>query len=52
MSALPLEADIGGGMQNVRFVPIADISRLFDHRVGALKPLRSKGWQAQLRNKI
>ena len=35
MSALPPKADICGATRDVRFVPIADISRLFDHLVGA-----------------
>src|SRR6516162_22971 len=33
MSALPPKADIGTQSWNVRFVPTADIDRLFDHLV-------------------
>jgi hypothetical protein len=35
MSALPPKADIKQTFLDVRFVPIADIDRLFDHLVGA-----------------
>jgi hypothetical protein len=35
MSALPPKADIDGRRLDVRFVPKADISQLFDHLVGA-----------------
>jgi hypothetical protein len=35
MSALPPKADIAERDGNVRFVPKADISQLFDHLVGA-----------------
>jgi hypothetical protein len=31
MSALPPKADIPGGNQHVRFVPIADMRHSFDH---------------------
>jgi hypothetical protein len=35
MSALPPKADMCGATGDVRFGPIADILRLFDHLVGA-----------------
>ena len=35
MSALPPKADMCSATRHVRFVPIADISALFDHLVGA-----------------
>jgi hypothetical protein len=35
MSALPPKADIHGYSRNVCFVPTADITRLFDHFIGA-----------------
>jgi hypothetical protein len=35
MSALPRKADIAVRDWDVRFVPKADIDRLFDHLVGA-----------------
>jgi hypothetical protein len=35
MSALPPKADIAERDGNVRFVPLADIDRLFDHLAGA-----------------
>jgi hypothetical protein len=35
MSALPSKADMCGATRDVRFGPIADISTLFDHLVGA-----------------
>ena len=34
MSALPPKADMCSATRYVRFVPIADISRLFDHLIG------------------
>jgi hypothetical protein len=34
MSALPPKADIAEGVWQVRFVPKADIARLFDHLIG------------------
>jgi hypothetical protein len=40
MSALPPKADIRRGDWDVRFVPKADISQLFDHLVGASEQLR------------
>ena len=42
MSALPPKADMRSATWDVRFVPKADISRLFDHRVGPGEQLR---WQ-------
>src|SRR6516164_6624645 len=41
MSALPPKADIGTQSWNVRFVPKADIRRLFDHLVGEQQ---YRGW--------
>jgi hypothetical protein len=35
MSALPPKADMCSALADVRFVPIADIARSFDHFVGA-----------------
>ena len=35
MSALPPKADMCSALADVRYVPIADIGRLFDHFVGA-----------------
>jgi len=37
MSALPPKADIDRACQDVRFVPEADITGLFDHLVGERK---------------
>jgi hypothetical protein len=35
MSALPPKADMCSARDHVRYGPIADIARLFDHLVGA-----------------
>ena len=35
MSALPPKADMCSASRDVRFVPIADITVLFDHLIGA-----------------
>ena len=43
MSALPPKADIGDAMRNVRFVPKADITGLFDYFVGKLLQKRRHG---------
>ena len=40
MSALPPKADIETQSWNVRYVPIADVSPLFDHLVGELLKVR------------
>ena len=37
MSALPPKADMCSALGDVRFVPIADIDRLFDHIVSGQK---------------
>ena len=43
MSALPPKADIRSPSDHVRFVPKADISRSFDHLVGAKDKRLGKG---------
>ena len=43
MSALHLKADVCGANRHIRFGPIADIRKLFDHIVGAGEYCRRNG---------